>query len=229
MRLKFDADTRDFTRGLDDLERKQLPKATAIALTEVAKDATLELRQQAEKDLDNPNRFTVRPGVRGRAPDAFAFVAAEKRDDPPTATVLVKDQQAEYLKYQIEGGTRRPGDYATVGKAGAPIPIRQRTNKYGNMPRNRLRTLFGQANEEDSDKFVGQPDGNPDAPFGIYQRPKGRRRGLKLLVTFEKLTRYRPRFDFQAAVGKAAQANMRTRFGEALEKALESARRKRQG
>ncbi len=55
------------------------------------------------------------------------------------ARVFIEDIQAEYLKWVVEGGTRKPKNKAHV------LPVKIRRNKYGNIPRGQIQKLLKRA------------------------------------------------------------------------------------
>jgi hypothetical protein len=87
----------ELARAFGDLVEKQLPFATAVALTRVAVDAQTGVRR------DMPHRFRLRN--RG-LPKTIELLRAEKRDWPdPKAQVRTRK---EFLALQETGGTKRP-------------------------------------------------------------------------------------------------------------------------
>ena len=103
--------------------------------------------------------------------------------------VFIADLQAEYLHYQILGGTRTPRGRAI------PVPTTNaKLNKYGNLPggQGRIKNLL---------KQKGVFQGTINGVQGIYRRPKRGRRsrgvygslgktGLTLLDVYEPKTSY---------------------------------------
>ena len=148
--------TQQFARISERLD-KNMRFASARALTMTAKDASATVTKDLSSIFDRPNQFTKR---------AVAVLSATT--SRLQSNVLVKDQQAEYLTYQEEGGDRRP-------MPGKPVvlPVRQRTNQFGNIPRGAI----GKAKDKRT-TFVATGKGRTKhlAP-GIYERPiKGKRR-----------------------------------------------------
>lgn len=84
--FKVEGNTLEASKFIQNLFRKQVPFATAAALTELAKEARDEQRAGVR------DRFTVRST---RFPNTFRSVPAEKRDWPNTHSVVgVLDQWA---------------------------------------------------------------------------------------------------------------------------------------
>ena len=74
-------------------EKKHLPKATADALNNTAKKVVNALKAQTEKRLDRPRPTTVN-----------AYTMSRANPKHLDATVFIKDIQAKFLKYVIDGG-----------------------------------------------------------------------------------------------------------------------------
>lgn len=181
------------TKRLSDIQKKQIPFATAKALTSTAKHVQTKQAAQLEKDLDKPTPFTKR-----------GFYVQGATRSKQYARVGIKDIQAKYLKLQIEGGTRKPNKKALIA------PVQQRRNKYGNMPRGKLKALRAKPNT-----FSGTINGTA----GLWERAKSGK--LKLLVSYAKEQKYEKRYDF---VG-TARAMARKQFPIELQKAIRFALR----
>ena len=130
--------------------------------------------------------------------------------------------QAEYLRFQIEGGTRTP-----KGTAIAVPTSNVKLNRYGNLAggQGRIKRLLAKKNT-----FQGTING----VAGVWQRPKRGKRsrggsgtigqsGLKLLVAYESSTQYQPRFDFYGIGERSVRANIGKEMDKAIARALQSA------
>lgn len=191
------ADVKQVERMLTDLQKKQIPFATALALTRTAQDVQAEVQASMDKQLDRPTPFTKR-GV--------AIKRATK--SKLVSEVFIKPIQAGYLGYQIEGGTRHPKGKAVV------VPVGTRKNKYGNMPKGALKRLLAR-----NDTFSGEVKGIP----GIWQRTRSG--GVKLLIAYERKVEYTDKpFTFQVTAERKARERFPIRFDEAMASALRSAR-----
>jgi hypothetical protein len=191
------------------LHAKQVPFASALALTSLAKGV-----EQAEDDLtvetfDSPTPFTQK---------AFAIVPATK--SKPVAIVFPKDIQSEYLEPYVDGGPRSLGS-----KQAMLVPVDQRTNQYGNLPRNTIARLMAKPNV-----FKGKIVTKSGRQIsGIWQRPtaKGRKGGkghLKLLVAFDDTTPAPKHFPFYERAQAYIRANAAREFDNAMRRALATAR-----
>lgn len=170
-------DVSNIRRALNHYPDRVAGIATNTALTRTAASARKHIQEQIPKRFDRPTPFTLR---------APRFKPATKAK--PVAEVSVAPTQAGYLVVQETGGTRRPAKRALV------VPVQERLNAYGNMPKGRLKRLLAR-----KDTFSGRPSNR--ARPGIYQRVGGKRsRRLKLLVAYEPKAEYRPRFRFRESV-----------------------------
>lgn len=153
LNVSVSTSAKDVQRSLDALARKQLPFATAKALTAVAKRVQADEQKAMKGVLDRPTPFTV---------NAVAVKGARKSD--LQAVVYVRDIAAKYLE-PFEFG----GDHKLIGKGitwlnpknGLPL------NQYGNLTKSMLARLKGR-----SDVFVGKvKTKNGEVISGVWQRP----------------------------------------------------------
>ncbi len=205
--ISIQVDTRPLKRWLSDIEKEQLPFATAKALTVTAAQAKKAVDAQLPKKLDRPRPFTRL---------AIGIKAARKTQ--LQSDVFVKDKQAEYLKYAIEGGTRRPKKSA-IATPGSKV----RLNKYGNMPG--ARGKAGKLLANKAKYFSGVPRGHAGAPAGIWQRMgKGGRGNIRLVVQYKKQITYKKRLPFRKIVEGVVAHRWRRNFEQAFADAMRTAR-----
>ena len=206
-----------FADRLDDAGRRQMPFALAVALTSTMRDeAKPAAEARVQQVFDRPTPFTQR---------AFAVRPATKRS--LEAHLFARPSQAEYLALQETGGTRRPPE---GGKA-LPVPVQQRVNVYGNLPRRAIQRLLARPNVFSARIEFKTSRGG--AVGGIWRRPRrGRRRDgtygdlerLKLLISWQSLTKYRPRLEFDSTVEAAISGRLERHLMAALDRALATAR-----
>lgn len=193
--------------------------AAAMALTRSVKAARDGLPAEMGRTLDRPTLFT----------QGGTYLQAARKDKLE-ATVGIKDRQATYLTYQVEGGTRAPSRQALR------LPAVVQLNEFGNMPAGLVRSLVqrakagkratkGQARRfgvsQQVDLFYGEPgDGRP---AGIYKRVSlsATRHQLVPVVVFpRRAAKYTRRFDFygfsERAIARVFPAEMARAWGEAL-------------
>lgn len=178
-----------FNKGFQRVE-KQLTFASVLAANEIAKSVMAGVEKQLEKDIDRPTPFTKR---------AFKITRATKKN--PVATVGIKPIQAEYLKYQISGGTRH-------AKA-IVIPSKGATNRYGNLPRGKLKKLEAQGKSFIADGVV-------------VQRMK--RKNKAIAYVGAKKATYKKRFKFFERARNEARVRANKHVTNSIRKALATAR-----
>jgi hypothetical protein len=198
--------------------------AAAKALTDTAREAWRGLPAAAEGAFDRPTQFT-RSG----------FFVTPARKDSLVAVVGVKDRQATYLGFQVEGGRRSPR------KVAIPLPSTVQLDTHGNLPRGTIRRLIAAARSgrklrgkaakqlgiaQKSEIFYGKPRGSRGLPAGIYSRrnAKGQRQLVPLIVFDRQPARYDKRFDFYGAAGRVFAQSFEANLARAWQQALASAR-----
>ncbi len=199
--LLLSSNTKDVSRELGRLVREQMPFATALALTETARDIETNVNKRIGRAFDRPTPFTKRAVYVQRATKAQLV-----------ATMGIKDKQAEYLGIQETGGERLPERRALV------LPSQARVNQYGNIPRKAVARALSRP-----DTFSGKVGG----VAGVWQRTKAGRKGkrsAKRLYAYEAKARYQPRFGFLDTAAKTAEARFPTQFWRALARAISTAK-----
>jgi len=184
---------------------KQARFATAVALTQTAKDAQAAVSGALAQIFDAPTPFTQK---------AIAITPARK--ESLVAWVFAKDIQAKYLAVQEVGGAQQP-------RPGAPlvVPVNIRRTVYGGIGRGGIKRELGKRGT-----FTVGPNDHSKLPPGIYRRAQGKRRLAKpvLLVALEQSTQYKPRFGFKDRVLRVARDRFAPNFRTAFERALANAR-----
>lgn len=205
--LSFKKDIKRVTARLSRVQKKQVPFATALALTKTAQAIQRAETKQLDTKLDKPTKYTK---------GAIGYKSANKKSRLISASVFVKDIQARYLKYQVFGGTRR-------GKGqGTGVPVGAKLNVYGNIPGRRRKAAAWRKGQTLAKKsFIATISGIP----GVWAKTGGKRNPkLRLMVAFEKRVRYRKRFPFFRIAEKTAKSTFLKNFNRALSTALRTAR-----
>ncbi|WP_250533523.1 hypothetical protein [Caballeronia sp. AZ10_KS36] len=224
VRINVSADLRSLTRVLSDLEKKQLPFASAQALTAVAKNVQAAEKAALPHVFDRPTPFTV---------NSIGVKAARKNTQE--ALVFVKDIAAAYLEPYEFGGTHK---LIGSGKTWLNPKDRALLNQYGNFSKSTLKRLEGRP-----DIFVGSiKTKSGDSIGGVWQRPtdvsaikrSGKRgvalRGvnksghLRLLIRFGDAQPVRQHLDFGKRARDVVAATYRREFQTAFARALATAR-----
>jgi len=180
-------------RGFED----QIPFAASKALNKTAFEARGDTQEQLKKDIDRPTPFTLR-GVRYRNSTKRRLIAS----------VYFTPDRWRYLRYQVEGGRRRPQRFAIA------VPAGVRRNKYGNPARGSINRLLARP-----DTFSATIKGTP----GIWQRTRSG--GLKLLYHYQSSVTYTGgRFQFNRAVNRTVKRRFNHHFTIAMKQAIRTAR-----
>lgn len=206
MRFSVQNDLDRLSRRLNNIQKEQIPFATSMALNNVAADVANAITAQMDRYLDNPTPFTQK-AYQSRF-NTFKGERATKRK--LYADIIPGQIQAEYLKFQIEGGTRTPKQFAIF----VPTALAPR-NKYGNVPRGRRRKLI--AGEGD---FFSAGEREGKTP-GIYRR-RGNR--IEPMAMYVQQAEYKAIFPIDKIAGGVVKNRFGLRFDQALKKAIASAR-----
>lgn len=200
--------------------RKQIPFATAQAMTSVVRKIEDAQKVAMQRNLDNPTPFTVK-SVKSRG--------ARKSD--LKAKVFVMNTAAAYLEPFETGGVHKLNGSALLN------PKDIKLNKYGNLPRNKLSSLKSKENT-----FIGDIGG----VNGVWQRkkakkgkkgrkrlqrsPNGTRRDRKkqpmpkLLIRFGDALPVEPVLGYQDRAMKMTQSLLPQEINRAIAEAIRTAR-----
>lgn len=180
-------------------QQKKFDRVLTKTVNRTALGARKDLIEELPKKLDRPTPFTQK---------AF-LVKQSKVVKRPSAVILTKDIQEGYLQYAVFGGERKP-----KGKS-IPVPFENlKLNKYGNMPRRKIKNLLTKKKN-----FRGVVKGI----YGIWQRIGGKRnRGVKLLVGFEPKTQYGVSFDFFEIVEDSVAKRWERNYSKAFRQIMET-------
>ncbi len=208
---------KDLSRQLKQLQ-KQIPFATAQAMTSVVRDIAAAQKVALGRKLESPTPFTVN-----------SVGSAGARKNNLRAKVFVRDVTAEYLEPFEFGGEHKLNSQALLN------PKNIKLNKYGNMPRNKLSQLKAKPNV-----FVGEVNG-VDAVWqrrkpkkakkkrarrsaNGTRRPKRKQRAPKLLVRFGDALPVTPTLDYMNRSRSMAAGLMPGALSRAIEEAIRTAK-----
>ncbi|WP_039025108.1 hypothetical protein [Enterobacter roggenkampii] len=202
--------------------RKQIPFATAKALTSVARQIEQAEKKGLQRQLENPAPFTV---------NAVRSTAARKTN--LIAKVFVMDTAASYLDPFEFGGPDKLNGKALLN------PKNIRLNKYGNLSRNKLAQLkakpddfIGSVTTKDGQKISGVwqrkkykkvGKRKKRSPNGT-QRERRKQRSLKLLIRFGNALPVKEHLDYFARANKMAEVLMLSALSQAMAEALRTAK-----
>lgn len=228
----------ELKRTMSNIEKRQLPFATALALSRTASRVESAEVAEMKRVFDRPTRFTlnslfVRPAKKNRL-EALVWVKdyASKAEAP-----------TRWLLPEVEGGDRnRKRSEKLLGARGIlssgrflmpgnDMPL----DSSGNISRGRMQKLLSglgaqgdkHANSTDSKRSIGNQRrffvmGRGANALGIAERT-GKDK-IKWMLAFGKSPTYRDRFDFYGVADRTARRHLPTELGKALREAVLSAK-----
>jgi len=218
-------------KGIGLLQRRsqavaqQLPFATSQSLNSAAFDARTALNSSTRGYFNAPTRFTQ---------TAFLVQLSKKSD--LTAYVYANNDsgrsRSRYLRYQIQGGTRRQKGYerfflgapndGTISASAVFVPTGNvKLTAQGNVSIATLKSITkGLSGSPRGGFFIGTPRGG-NRPPGIYRRS---REQLFAYFLAKPAPSYDKRFPIQDIGGKVIQRRFNSYLRSSLEKALATAR-----
>lgn len=241
--FKCDIDISKFQKFTETM-LKQLPFATAKALTSTAKDAETSIRDSMRGNFDRPTPYTLnslytKPATKDSL-QAFVWIKSDAAKGTPAV---------RYLFPEVAGGDRqhKRGENALIrmGIMNSDqwmIPGERVLDSYGNISAGMMtKILSGLGANPDSfqnvttksrrraiekgknlDLFVGRPGGGR-LPFGVYER---RSNGVRLLLLIiDKKPKYRTRLPFYDIAQKVYSRRFQKWFDAAMAEAIATARR----
>lgn len=194
-------------RAIADIGERQIPFAIALTVNSLAKGVVVAERDEVARTFSTPTPFTE---------NAFRIETATKAR--PVARVAIKDIQAGYLEPYVKGGVRSLG---TKRGMLAPITGNIALNKYGNLTRNKLKTLAARPGV-----YIGPITTRGGKRIsGVWQRSRGRGgASLKLLIKFADTTPVKKRLDFYGRATRHVRDNLNREFAAAVRQAAATAR-----
>lgn len=235
---------KDIRRSLATLVGKQMPYATALAVTRTAQDVKAAIEKEMSVVFDRPTRWTL---------NSLRLFPAKKSN--PTAKVWMKNEAdkatppSRWLKPQIDGGQREdkrsermlkaagilPQGMAMVPGAGAVL------DKYGNMSRGQITQILSglaafntagfTANASNSARsrakgnavryFVLRKGGRP---IGIAQRTGKSKSSIVVVMAFVSRPNYSKRLDFYGVADRVVAARLTANLDAAISEAVRTSR-----
>jgi len=143
-----------FTSDLNDIGRKQIPFATALALTWTAKDIKAAERKEMGRVFDNPTNFTLNGLYISPATKKKLNAKVWFKDWVPKGTPAAK-----YLQPQVKGGDRRQKRYEKALQARGFIRSGQvtgpgagaRLNRAGNITQGQINRMLNSLHSQQVD------------------------------------------------------------------------------
>jgi hypothetical protein len=205
MQISMESNIKEFSRGMDKFQRKQIPFAVKLALDATAFDGQRAVKANIEKKFILRNKWTV-SGVRVKKANKARLISS-----------VYMASGRDYMMRQETGGIRTPKGNSIS------VPQRVRGKKSTKISKARRPTTL----LNNTAKFFKVDVGNADPrsrhlPPGIYQRMGGKKnRKLKMMYASEPRTVYRKRFGFE----KTMIGITKNKFGKNLQRSFDRAMR----
>lgn len=194
LNTRVKVNVRDALKGMNDLAVKQIPFATARALTWTAQEA----QKQERREL--PHLFTLRNNF---LKNSVGITAATKTNW--TSMVGFKTsagRSTDFMELQEEGGIKTPRGRVIA------IPVKARRNKKDLIPKaQRPKAALKKKNV-----FIGEPNG---WPLGIYQRQG--RHNLVMLFRLVPAAGIKKRLEMEKTVDRVVKERFSRLFNLSLD------------
>lgn len=215
MEINIKSNVKKFKRELKDFQKKQIPFATSRALNQTGQLVLKQLQRKASTVFEGgATASTLRvfnPPGKGKTlkGNYYNIRFSTKRD--LTTTIKLPDWAENYLKYQIDGGTR------TKKGIDLFIPTRNiNVNKFGNIPGKQSKVRGNTKNT-----FVGEIKGIK----GLWKRHgKGKNKSVKLLIAFEDTAQYQKKFHYYDYTNKIVAVHFKRKMQISLAQAIKTAK-----
>lgn len=196
LKISVRSNVKEFTRGLTRIQKKQVPFATARALTWTAQDVQKAIMERIPRVFNVTKKWWLK-----QQPTGIKVRPAKK-----THLASRVYTEAHFADLQEDGGTKRPRQSKSL-----LVP----SNK---VPKSRRKSGGAAAMLKGKKTFSNRK--------GIYRRkgPK-RNQTVELLFARTKTAHIRPRFGFKRTAVKTVRARFKRNFARSLSKALETAKR----
>lgn len=208
MRIQIQTDVAKTLRLVDDFTYKQVPFATALALTSLAKKAQSSVQGKLDEKFVLRSSW-VKKGIQ--------IEPARKADWPHSFSIVGSRDQ--FMALQAVGGIKKPkeGRHLAIPQEGIRPNIKDRIPK-SKRPRQLLSKKRGK-----NLPFVtkSRKSGN----MVVLRRTSEKRYPLEFLYSFHRETKLDSRWPFRKQVEDTIRGNYEKEFGHALARAIATARR----
>ena len=205
--LVVKSNIREVSKWLNDVEKKQLPYATALALTRTAQDVQSYIIGAITRIFANTKKWWLK-----QQPTGIKIKSARKTD---LHSSIYTD--AYFADLQEDGGLKRPH------KGRALLIPTDKTPKYGRKSGGHRKVLAGKKILTKGKN--GSPFFTMESGFvGVFKRRGKKRLPIDAMYQVRGSAEIKPRFGFKSMAMRIASQQFPKRFSEALAKALKSAR-----
>ena len=163
MQIKIKDNIKQFSKGLDKVAKSKLPQITRSAVNNTLFGLRKEMKKQIVKKLDRPTPFTQN-----------AFHVDRMKGKKLSGALVIRDVQADYLKFAIDGGLRDESKLLPI-----PYKPNARLNKFGNIVGKRTGLI------KKKTQFIGTIKGIT----GVWER-FNKNKNVKLIIGLKETANY---------------------------------------
>lgn len=250
--ISVKADIDKAIRYLNDVQKKQIPFATSVALNQAAFLSLKDIQREVMDSFDRPTPWIQRSARYTKATKTnlsvtFGYDVFGNKQGVTAGKVLraeVAGGERKLKRFEIalrRKGVLPEGMFAVPGKAAADLGM---IDQYGNMKGSVIVQILSKleafqevgftanvvnkkrksAAGRDRYYWVGKPGRNTPIGVWLIDEKYSKRGRLRPILIFVDSTNYEKRYDFQYVAGKALRKHFDEEFPAALERALATAR-----
>ena len=208
MRLDIRDNIQEVTKWTTDVQKKQIPFATMLALNDTAFALHKSYKAQTKQKFDNPTNFTQK---------GFRVQKAKKTE--LIAVVYVEEKRQDYMKLQVDGGTRTPKRSSIV------VPNDKNVTNIAQYPSGNItKGALNQIRRNKKKYFFGVPKGGQGTE-GIWERygreSSGTSAGMRIrqVAKLTKYAKYKALYPFET-IGRGVAFSRKNGFDSNFAKRL---------
>jgi len=216
MRVDIKSNIKEVTKGMSSIQKKQIPFATMLALNDTAFSLQKAYKVQTKQKFTNATKFTQ-----------TGFMVEKAKKNNLVATVFVSKKREDYMKLQVDSGTRTPKNTAIV------IPNKSNSGDIAKFPSGNInKGAMNKLKRNKKKYFFGKPKGNQGSE-GIWERygreSSGTSAGQRIrqVAKLTKKARYKAKYPFESignGVAFSRSKGFDSTFAKRLRQALNTAR-----
>lgn len=203
------SNVKQFVKGLDRIQKRQVPFATTRALTWTAKEAQKKLQDAMPSTFNVTKKWWL-----AKQPTGIKVKSAKKADLEAVVYTL-----AYFAKLQEDGGIKLPFAGRGIMVPGAKVP------KYGRKAGGATKVLAGKKILRSGGTGAGDPVVSmPSGKRGVFRRRGKKRLPVDLLYSYVPRAHIRARMRFKARAYHTSVKAFDRLFAKSLSMALKTAR-----
>ncbi|GAB6907260.1 conserved hypothetical protein [Desulfosarcina cetonica] len=207
--LVVKSNIKEFSRWMNKVEKKQLPYATALALTRTAQDVQSYIQDAISGIFNVTKKWWLK-----KQPTGIKIKSAKKTDKNMFSRIYT---EAYFADLQEDGGVKKPH------KGRALLIPTNKTPKYGRKSGGHIKILNDSktlSKGKNGSRFFEMESGF----VGVFKRRGKKRLPIDAMYHVVGSANIKPRFGFKRMAERVAIQRFSKRFAEALAKALRTAR-----